>query len=117
MLDIKIDTVKKTVEANGYSRVIVLLPAGVMARVSELLDVVPEPVFLSNPCYGACDVPTHLLKKLKADAIFNFGHSRPKDIPYPKNIHFFEIQVEFVNQLQMQVLPHAINPRIVILLE
>lgn len=93
MLDIKIDTVKKTISANGYKRVVVLLPAGVMARVSELLDVIPDPIFLSNPCFGACDVPTHLLKELKADAIFNFGHSRPKDISYPKNVHFFEIQI------------------------
>jgi 2-(3-amino-3-carboxypropyl)histidine synthase len=93
VLDIKIDTVKKVVDDNGYRRVIVLLPSGVMARVSELLDVIPEPVFMSTPCYGACDVPVRLLKKLGADAIFNFGHSRPKDIPFPDNVHFFEIQV------------------------
>ncbi|TRO61928.1 hypothetical protein E2P64_00120 [Candidatus Bathyarchaeota archaeon] len=94
MLDIKIDTVKKTIESRGYARVIVLLPAGVMARVGDLLDVIPEPVFLSNPCYGACDVPAHLLEKFKADAIFNFGHSRPKGIHYPGNVHFFEVQVK-----------------------
>jgi len=93
VLDLKIDTVKKVVETYGYKRVVVLLPAGVMARVSELLDVIPEPVFMSNPCYGACDVPTHLFKELKADAIFNFGHSRPLGANYPANVHFFEIQV------------------------
>ena len=30
----------------------------------------------------------------QADAIFNFGHSRPKGIKFPDNIHFFEIQVK-----------------------
>lgn len=94
MIDLKLDAVKKTVKDHGYKRVIVLLPAGVMASSSKLAGVIPEPLFMSNPCYGACDVPMHLLEKFKVDAIFNFAHSKPIKFPkYPKNVHFFEIQV------------------------
>lgn len=94
MIDLKLDAVKKVVEDHGYRRVIVLLPAGVMASSAKLSEVIPEPLFMSNPCYGACDVPMHLLEKFKAEAIFNFAHSRPIKFPtYPENVHFFEIQV------------------------
>ena len=94
MIDLKIDSVKKTIKEHGYKRVIVLLPAGVMAQSTKLADVIPEPYFMSNPCYGACDVPIPLIEKFGAEAIFNFAHSKPIKFPtYPKNVHFFEVQV------------------------
>ncbi|MBR9680955.1 MAG: hypothetical protein GOU98_03975 [Candidatus Altiarchaeota archaeon] len=94
MIDLKIEDVKKVVANNNYKKVIVLLPAGVMTQSIELSKVIPTPYFMSNPCYGACDVPMHLIEKFDADAIFNFAHSRPIKFPtYPKNVHFFEIQV------------------------
>lgn len=93
MLDPKIDSVKQLVRERGYGKVLVMLPAGMMARVDELVEAIPDPVFMANPCYGACDVPLHLLEQLKADALFNFGHSRPPAADYPDNVHFFEVQL------------------------
>ncbi|RLJ03654.1 MAG: hypothetical protein DRP08_03330 [Candidatus Aenigmatarchaeota archaeon] len=91
-----IDSVKEVVQSNGYRKVLVLLPAGLMADAGELAKVIPEPIFLSDPCYGACDVPLHLLDRLGADAVFNFGHSRPIGLKYPENVHFFEVQLQDV---------------------
>lgn len=87
MIDINLDEVKQIIEKHRYRRVLVLLPAGLMP-VADSLEI-PEPIFFATPCYGACDVPLHLLHQF--DAIFNFGHSNPGG--YPENVHFFEVQV------------------------
>lgn len=82
------DEVRKVIEAHGYRRVLVLLPAGLMPKAEKV--PIPEPVFSAAPCYGACDVPLHMLKDY--DAIFNFGHSDPGG--FPDNVHFFEVQID-----------------------
>ena len=87
MIDLNPDEVRQVIREHSYRRVLVLLPAGLMPMADSL--EIPEPVFSAAPCYGACDVPLHLLNQF--DAIFNFGHSDPGG--YPKNVHFFEVQV------------------------
>ena len=94
MIDFPIDDIKAVVSEKKYHTVICLLPAGVMPHAVDLREVIPNPIFVSNPCYGACDVPLELLKKYDAEAIFNFGHSEPIKFPkYGDGVHFFEIQV------------------------
>ena len=87
MIDLNLDEVKQIIKTHNYRRVLVLLPAGLMPMADKL--EIPEPTFFATPCYGACDVPLHLINQF--DAIFNFGHSNPGG--YPENVHFFETQV------------------------
>jgi len=91
-----LEQVRKIVKERKYRRVIFHLPAGLMKYCWKLGELVEEPVFLADPCFGACDVPLHYLKKLEADAIFNFAHSKPS-ISYPDNVHFIEVQIDFVS--------------------
>ncbi len=93
MIDLRLDDVKKVIDKFSYKKVIVFLPAGLMPRAQDLAKIIPNPIFLASPCYGACDVPLHYLEKFDADALFNFGHSKTKKFSFPKNVHFFEIQV------------------------
>jgi diphthamide synthase subunit DPH2 len=88
------EAVKRTVSQNGYRRVLILLPAGMMPLAGEIAKLIPDPVFFSDPCFGACDVPLHVANELNADAVFNFGHSAPRGLKFPNNVHFFEAYVD-----------------------
>jgi len=92
---IPLDEVRRTVDRHGYRRVLFHLPAGLMCEWQSLSGLVPEPLFVAEPCFGACDVPFFLLEKFKADAIFAFGHSKPVSLKLPGNIHFFEVAMDF----------------------
>ena len=87
--------IKKTVERYGYRKVVIHLPSGLMKYWEKLRDCSREVFFLSDPCFGGCDVPLHYLKALKADAIFNIGHSKPPFLQLPSNVHFIEVQLKF----------------------
>ena len=67
---IPLSQVKKVIETHNYKCVLFHLPAGLMQYWKELAPLVSEPLFASDPCFGACDVPFELLRKFNADAIF-----------------------------------------------
>jgi diphthamide synthase subunit DPH2 len=108
------DAVKRTVSENGYRRVLVLLPAGMMPLAVEIAKLIPDPIFSSDPCFGACDVPLHVANEINADAVFNFGHSSPRSLKFPDNVHFFEVSIdspvsEFIPPLKKVGLVYSIQ--------
>ncbi|HDR53693.1 MAG TPA: hypothetical protein ENN60_03425 [archaeon] len=94
---IPVEQVRELIRSQGYKRVLFHLPAGLMPHWGILSELVPEPLFSADPCFGACDVPLHLMADLKADAILSFGHSKPPGFSYPDNIHFVEIQLPYTS--------------------
>lgn len=92
---IPVEQVKALIEKHGYQQVLFHLPAGLMPKWADLAQLASQTYFSADPCFGACDVPLHILEKIGADAIITFGHSKPPGLTYPSNVHFIEVSLSF----------------------
>ncbi len=82
--DYEINRIVETIEERGASAVGLQFPEGLKRRAPRVADDLRErlpasvDVLLSgNPCYGACDLDTELMRR--TDVFVHFGHSPMKE--------------------------------------
>ena len=86
-----IDEIKK----RSPRRVLLQLPEGLKPRAARLAEKLQtatgaEVLVSGDPCYGACDLPLHQMKELRADLLIHVGHAEIPD----ENVHDDIIYVE-----------------------
>ena len=63
----------------GAKKVLVQIPDGLKTKVQELSDSLEDgglkTVIHCEPCYGACDIPSHDARLMGCDAIIHIGHT------------------------------------------
>lgn len=81
--DYELDQILEAIKEKGAKTIGLQFPEGLKRRgpaiVNDLKDKLPEDVVVAisgQPCYGACDLDTHLLKR--SDLFVHFGHSPMK---------------------------------------
>ena len=56
-MKLPVDEVKQIIAKQGYRSVVFHLPAGLMPHWEQLAALAPNAFFVSDPCFGGCDVP------------------------------------------------------------
>ena len=82
--DYELERIQEAVEERDASSVGLQLPEGLKRRgpgvASDLRELLPDDVSVllsGQPCYGACDLDTYLLRR--SDVFVHFGHSPMKE--------------------------------------
>ncbi|MEM2878385.1 MAG: diphthamide biosynthesis enzyme Dph2 [Candidatus Hadarchaeales archaeon] len=77
--DLEEDGVRAFIRGTGAKRVALQLPAGLRPMLRTIRETVEdagaEPVFLGDPCYGACDPGDERARMAGCDALVHYGHS------------------------------------------
>ncbi|MFB6161563.1 MAG: diphthamide biosynthesis enzyme Dph2 [Haloferacaceae archaeon] len=107
--DYELDRILDAVEERDADTVGLQFPEGLKRRGPAVVDDLRERVdgvrFLlsGQPCYGACDLDTHLMRR--ADVFVHFGHSPMKEsdkivyVPLFSNVDPFPIMAEARDEL------------------
>jgi len=108
--DYELDRIVEAVEERDAGTVGLQFPEGLKRRgprvADDLRDLLPEAVSVmisGQPCYGACDLDTFLMKR--TDVFVHFGHSPMKDsekiiyVPLFSNVDVFPIMEEARGEL------------------
>lgn len=94
--DFEFENVKEFLSKIKANKVAVQLPDGLRPFVSEigknLKEMEAEPFFISDSCYGACDLADEKAEKLGCDAIIHYGHSK-MEIPTSISSLFVEARI------------------------
>ena len=80
--------IEKAISKHKAKRVALQLPEGLKTKSRDIIDAISslgaDVLFFADPCFGACDIPTHNAKNLGCDIIIHFAHSeyiKDTDIP------------------------------------
>ncbi|WP_135535422.1 MULTISPECIES: diphthamide biosynthesis enzyme Dph2 [Halostella] len=108
--DYELDRIVEQVEEKGAKKVGLQFPEGLKRRGPRVADDIRElvgddvTVMLSGqPCYGACDLDTFLMKR--TDVFVHFGHSPMKNtdkviyVPLFSNVDVFPIMEDALEEL------------------
>ena len=93
-MDINIEQIKNSISKYNAKKVAIQIPEGLKMRALEISDTIEalgvSTLIIADPCFGACDVPDHDMKKLDCDLIVHFAHS-----PYVKHTEIPVVYVEY----------------------
>jgi 2-(3-amino-3-carboxypropyl)histidine synthase len=108
--DYELDRIEEAVTERDAETVGLQFPEGLKRRgprvADDLRELLPEDVTVmlsGQPCYGACDLDTYLMKR--TDVFVHFGHSPMKDsekiiyVPLFSNVDVFPIMEEALADL------------------
>jgi len=108
--DYELDRIVEAVEEREAETVGLQFPEGLKRRgpgvADDLRDLLPENVHVmisGQPCYGACDLDTYLMRR--TDVFVHFGHSPMKEsdsiiyVPLFSNVDVFPIVEESLAEL------------------
>jgi 2-(3-amino-3-carboxypropyl)histidine synthase len=108
--DYELDRIVEAVEERDATKVGLQFPEGLKRRGPQVADdireLVPDDVTVmlsGQPCYGACDLDTFLMKR--TDVFVHFGHSPMKNtdkviyVPLFSNVDVFPIMEESLEEL------------------
>jgi len=108
--DYELDRIVEAVQQRDAGTVGLQFPEGLKRRgprvADDLRDLLPEDVSVmisGQPCYGACDLDTFLMKR--TDVFVHFGHSPMKEsekiiyVPLFSNVDVFPIMEEATDEL------------------
>jgi len=109
--DYELERIVEAVEERDASTVGLQFPEGLKRRspavaddLRELLDDDVTVMISGQPCYGACDLDTYLMRR--TDVFVHFGHSPMKEsdkiiyVPLFSNVDPFPIMEEALDELQ-----------------
>ena len=108
--DYELDRILEAVEERDATRVGLQFPEGLKRRAplvaDDLRELLPKNVTVTisgQPCYGACDLDTYLMRR--CDVFVHFGHSPMKEsekiiyVPLFSNVDPFPILEEALSEL------------------
>ncbi|WP_121823539.1 diphthamide biosynthesis enzyme Dph2 [Halostella salina] len=108
--DYELDRIVEAVEERDAKKVGLQFPEGLKRRgprvADDIRELVPDDVTVmlsGQPCYGACDLDTFLMKR--TDVFVHFGHSPMKNtdkviyVPLFSNVDVFPIMEEALEEL------------------
>jgi len=109
--DYELDQILEAIKEKGAKTIGLQFPEGLKRRgpmiVNDLKEKLPEDVVVAisgQPCYGACDLDTHLLKR--SDLFVHFGHSPMKTsekiiyVPLYSNVEVVPIMKLAIRELE-----------------
>ena len=109
--DYELERIVEAVEEKNAKKIGLQFPEGLKRRgprvADDLRELVPDDVTImlsGQPCYGACDLDTYLMKR--TDVFVHFGHSPMKDsdkviyVPLFSNVEVIPILEESLETLQ-----------------
>jgi len=78
--DLDLDRIVKWIRAGRFKTVGIQLPEGLKIRHRDLSGAIEEAtrvltVYITDPCFGACDLADETMESLGIDALVHFGHS------------------------------------------
>ncbi|WP_255196214.1 diphthamide biosynthesis enzyme Dph2 [Halorarius litoreus] len=110
--DYELDRIVEAVEERNAEKVGLQFPEGLKRRAphvaDDLRDLLPEGVRVlisGQPCYGACDLDTYMMRR--TDVFVHFGHSPMKDsekiiyVPLFSNVEVEPIMEEALDELEV----------------
>ncbi len=85
-LSLDLDTTIKKLKKTQPNRIAIQLPEGLKNSAGQITDYITQNIeseilILADPCYGACDIPTHQLESLNIDMLLHIGHTPLTDQP------------------------------------
>lgn len=91
------DAIAQSASSRHSRRVAIQLPEGLRAFAAEIAEEVSrvtgaEVIIDSDPCFGACDIPTHLFSQ--ADLVVQFGHTEMPSIGVIPKMHFANLYLD-----------------------
>ncbi|MGM0604971.1 MAG: diphthamide biosynthesis enzyme Dph2, partial [Halobacteriota archaeon] len=107
--DYELDRIVEAIEERDATKVGLQFPEGLKRRgpavADDLRELAPDVTFMlsGQPCYGACDLDTYLMRR--TDVFVHFGHSPMKDsdsiiyVPLFSNVDPFPILAESLAEL------------------
>ncbi|WP_254538045.1 diphthamide biosynthesis enzyme Dph2 [Halomarina litorea] len=108
--DYELDRIVEAVEERGAKKVGLQFPEGLKRRAphvaDDLRDLLPDDVRVlisGQPCYGACDLDTYMMRR--TDVFVHFGHSPMKEsekiiyVPLFSNVEVTPIMEESLAEL------------------
>lgn len=97
MYDLDPTSVRNFLTKESIETVAIQLPSGLRPEVSRIKRIFDEEgvdvLFLSDACYGACDIAGERAKDLGCDALIHYGHS-DMDISTPIPTLYVEARIE-----------------------
>jgi 2-(3-amino-3-carboxypropyl)histidine synthase len=110
--DYELDRIVDAVEERDAKKVGLQFPEGLKRRgpkvADDLRELLPDDVTIlisGQPCYGACDLDTYLMKR--TDVFVHFGHSPMKNtdkviyVPLFSNVDVFPIMEDALDELEV----------------
>ena len=110
--DYELDRIVEAVDERGAEKVGLQFPEGLKRRApavaDDLRELLPEGVRVlisGQPCYGACDLDTYMMRR--TDVFVHFGHSPMKDsekiiyVPLFSNVEVEPIMEESLEELEV----------------
>jgi 2-(3-amino-3-carboxypropyl)histidine synthase len=78
--DLDLDRIVRWIKKGKYKTVGLQLPEGLKIRHRTLAEALEErtsviPIYVTDPCFGACDLADETMASLGIDALIHFGHS------------------------------------------
>jgi len=78
--DLDMDRIVRWIKKGDYKTVGIQLPEGLKIRHRVLSEAIEErtsviPIYVTDPCFGACDLADETMASLGIDALIHFGHS------------------------------------------